>query len=140
MLTRTVTLNIPEQLYSRAERAAHRLHQRVDEVLIKAVDTALPGEANLPAELAQAMDSLIFLNDEALWQAARMTLSLEDSTRLEELITEGKVRALSPDKEEQRNALIGQYQRVMLIRAKAAVLLHSRGYDVSELTTFAPLE
>lgn len=138
MVTRTVTLNVPEHLYSRAEHAARRLQSSVNEVLLKAVDAALPGEAELPSELTRVMDGLLFLNDEALWVAARRALSPEESARLEELIAENKERLLTEDEKEQMDFLVMGYQRVMLIRAKAAVLLKTRGYDISELTAAIP--
>ena len=134
MLPRSVTLDIPEPLYSRAERAAGRLHRPVDEILLRAVDTALPSEAGLPPELAQAMDELIFVNDETLWEAARRTLPPERAAQFEELIAASKLRLLAPPEQRALDGLVMEYQRVMLVRAKAAVLLQTRGYDLSDLT------
>lgn len=139
MTSRTITLNMPEHLYSRAERAAKRLQRSVDEVLLKAVETALPTEATLPAELTQAVDALMFLNDAALWDAARSALAAQETAQLENLVGDSKQRLLTADEQTQLDALVQAFQRVMLVRAKAAVLLKTRGYDISELTTALPL-
>ena len=137
--SRTVTLNLPEHLYSRAERAAKRLDQPLAEVLLKAVDTALPSEADLPVELINSLDALMFMNDAALWEAARNTLKPEQSVRLEKLISESKERLLSAEEKQELDSLIGEYQRVLLVRAKSAVLLKTRGYNVAELTAILPI-
>lgn len=139
MTARTITLTIPEGLYSRAEHAAQRLRRSVDEVLLKAVETALPTEATLPTELAQTLDSLMFMNDAALWEAAKSTLATEQSAQLETLVSESKQRLLTADEQRQLDSLVSAFQRVMVVRAKAAVLLKTRGYDIAELTSALPL-
>ena len=139
MSSHAITLDLPEHLYARAEQAARRLKRPLGEVLIKAVETALPSEATLPVELAQAVDALIFLNDAALWEAARSALPAEQAGLLEQLVGENKQRLLTESEREQLEMLTLEFQRVMLVRAKAAVLLKTRGYDISELTSALPL-
>ncbi|MBI4771402.1 MAG: hypothetical protein HY784_13595, partial [Chloroflexi bacterium] len=115
MTTRTITLNLPESLYSRVEKAARHQHRSAEEILLTAVDNVLPRETELPAQLAQALEKLIFLNDQALRQAARSTFSADQSARLEFLTAASKTRPLSSEEQEELNTLIARYEYILLV-------------------------
>jgi hypothetical protein len=73
------------------------------------------------------------LDEAALWQAARNRLAYELSRRTEELHHKRQRDGLTAAEAEEAAGLVRQYQRVMLVRAKAAELLHARGHDISGL-------
>jgi hypothetical protein len=75
------------------------------------------------------------LDDAALWQAAREKLSAETSARLEQMHLKQRKEGLSELETHEVADLVRQYERTMLVRARAAVLLKHRGHDVSKLVS-----
>lgn len=98
---------------------------------------ALASESpDLNVPLAQ----MTYLNDAALWQAARSTLPSEQRERLAALHETQHRRPLSIGEQAEEQALLKLYREVVLVRAQAAVLLKQRGYDVSDPAQFEPGE
>ena len=83
---------------------------------------------------------MVYLNDTALWQAARATMSPEQRERLELLHHRQQQQGLTDTEKAKEQALLTLYRETVLIRAQAAVLLKGRGYDVSDPRQFAPLQ
>ncbi len=130
--TQTITLRLPEALYRRAQAAAEAQQQPLEEIVLDAVATGMPLLDDLPPELAHEAAALSLLNDEALWRAARETMTLEQLEQFDMLV-EQKGRADLPDDDQRRlDLLLNEYQRIVLLRAQAAVLLKLRGYDMSD--------
>jgi len=73
------------------------------------------------------------LDDAALWEAARSRLSAEKSTQLELLHFKRQREGLSETEARTLSELVQQYERSMLIRARAAAILKLRGHDLSGL-------
>ena len=78
---------------------------------------------------------MAYLNDAALWQAGRATMTAEQRERLEALHDKQQREGLTAEEQ----ALLSLYRETLLVRAQAAVPLKQRGYDVSEPLQFAPL-
>jgi hypothetical protein len=89
-----------------------------------------------PSEMRSALAHMAYLNDAALWQAARATMTAEQRERLQHLHDKQQREKLTSEKQ----ALLELYRETLLIRAQATVLLKMRGYDVSDPSQFAPLE
>ncbi len=93
-----------------------------------------PGDVDkLPADLAEALSSLASLDDDALWLAARSRLAPEAGDQLEKLHRKRGQEGLQGAEARLLASLVGQYERTMLVRARAAALLKQRGHDVSGL-------
>jgi len=75
---------------------------------------------------------MAYLNDAALWQAARATMSPPQRERLATLHDEQQRRSLQPEEQVEEQALLKLYRETLLVRAQAAVLLKQRGYNVSD--------
>ncbi|MBI3913342.1 MAG: hypothetical protein HY327_04045 [Chloroflexi bacterium] len=67
MGSETVILRMPGELYQRAKRTAETLEQPLEQVLIETLDTALPPEAELPAEIRSDLAVLATYNNDDLW-------------------------------------------------------------------------
>lgn len=89
--------------------------------------------------LRAALAQLAYLNDAALWQAARSTLLPAQRERLEELHDKQQREGLTTEEKKEDQALLALYHEMILVRAQAVVLLKQRGYDVSDPRQFAPL-
>jgi plasmid stability protein len=133
MAVQPLTLNVPEPLYARLKQRAEQASRSVEDETLDFLAEALPEADELPAGLAEAASQLTVLDDEALWQAARNRLASELSVRLEELHLKRQREGLSEVEAGMLASLMPQYERAMLVRARAAALLHQRGHSVADL-------
>jgi len=135
-----ITLNVPRAAYEKIQRAAEKVQRSVDELLVEAIVAAAPAIGSPSEELSTALAQMAYLNDAALWQAARSTLAPEQRERLATLHEAQQRCPLSAEEQAEEQKLLKLYREVLLVRAQAAVLLKERGYDVSDLRQFEPLE
>jgi plasmid stability protein len=133
MTTHAVTLNLPDPLYDRLKRRAEKANRPVEAEVLEVLTTAVPAGDELPADLAGAIAPLSLLDDESLWRAARSGLPSEAAAQLEELHDKQQRDGLTDADAQTVAGLVKQYERAMLIRARAAAILKQRGHDVSQL-------
>jgi hypothetical protein len=95
--------------------------------------TGMTEQDELPGELRLELAGLEYLDDEALWQAARSRLAVVMCRRTEKLHRKRQREGLMGAEAQALAELVRQYERAMLIRARAAALLKQRGHDVSVL-------
>lgn len=133
MTVQTLTLNVPDILYTCLKRRAERANRSVEAELLDVLAAAVPVADDLPAGLADAISPLALLDDEALWRAARNHLAAEAAAQLEELHLKRQREGLTRIETDTLAALVRQYERAMLIRSQAVALLRQRGHDVSAL-------
>jgi len=139
MTTQEVTLNLPEAIYNQIRRAAEKAHRPVADLLVEAVIAAAPAMEPSAGPFRTALAQLTYLNDAALWQAARATMLEPQRERLEALHGKQQHEGLSTVEQEEEQALLALYRETILVRAQAALLLKQRGYDVSDPQQVAPL-
>ncbi len=128
-----VTVNLPQSLYDRLRRRAEQSQRTLEAELIEAVASVVPSGDDLPDELAEAINSLVLLDDEALWRAARSSIPTQTAEKLETLHLKRQREGLSETEAKELENLVRQYERTMLVRARAAELLKQRGKDISGL-------
>jgi hypothetical protein len=123
MAVHAVTLELPDEVYQRAQRVAQATRRPLEEVVIEwirpPVQIKLPELERLP-------------NDELL-QAARSTLPPEHIRRLQELLAAQQQRSLSEDEQREAVELVEQEDFATLCKAKALLLLKQRGVLPDEL-------
>lgn len=139
MAVQPVTLNLPKIVYEQIQRAAKKAQRPVEQVLVEAVTAVAPVVDTASEKLRTALAQMAYLNDAALWQASRATMSVEQRNRLEALHHQQQRQGLTAGERAEEQALLALYRETLLIRAQAAVLLKQRGYDVSDPQQFAPL-
>ncbi len=135
MALHTLTIRLPDPLYQQVEQRARQMQRSVEDELVAVVAATLPTLADLPTDIASEIAQLEFLSDDELWQVARTTLSPDESERMQELTLKQQRDGLTPQEQQEAEALLHQYDRTMLVRAQAAALLKERGHDVSTLRT-----
>ncbi|MBE2201927.1 MAG: hypothetical protein IAE79_25190 [Anaerolinea sp.] len=140
MTLQSITLNVPEQLYQQLRRAAESRQRSVNDLLVEAITAAAPAMATNTSELRTALANMTYLNDAALWQAARATLTPKQRETLEMLHHKQQRETLSATEAQEMKALETLYRDTLLVRAQAAVLLQQRHYDISDASQFAPIE
>ena len=129
-----ITLHLPDTLYQKAQRMALSLSRSLEEVLVDAVATALPPLVGLPQELADDLADLAFLSDAELWKIAREKLPPEHYQQADSLLAKKGRETLTADEQRTLDQLTADYESLILKRGQAAVLLQSRGHDISNLT------
>ena len=140
MAVHPVTINLSEHVYRQFKRAADSARRPVDEVVAEAVAAAAPVMDTAPGTLRVELAQMAYLNDAALWKAARTTLSREQRERLQSLHDKQQSTGLTPGELTEEQALVKLYRETMLVRAQAVALLQHRGYDVSDPIQFHPLD
>ena len=132
MPSQTLTLELPEALYRLLKQRADNTRRSVEEESLQLLSASMPVH-DLPDELAKLVESLQSLDEPTLWKLGRGRLPAEASAELASLNAKQRRENLNAAEAERLAELLGQYERHMLIRAHAAVLLKRRGHDVASL-------
>ncbi len=135
-----ITLTLPEALYEQIKHAAERLRKPIHVVLAEVVAAVAPVIDTAPEGMRSALAHLTYLNDAALWQAARGSVAPAQRERLEALHDKQQREGLTAEEQHEEAALLSLYRETLLVRAQAAVLLKQRGYDVTDLSQFTPIQ
>lgn len=98
-------------------------------------DVSERDEEILAQEIGHSLNQLRFLTDQELWQAAKSQASVEDNESMQRLLEKQQREGLTAPELEQVQTLSARFNQIMLVRAKAAVLLTERGHDISILAT-----
>ena len=133
MTMQTLTITVPDALLQQLKQLAARSQRTLEDEAVNVLAAAVPVADKLPADLEEALSPLALLSDEELWRAARNQLAAEAAARLEELHQDKQRKGLTEAESQELAGLLRQYERMMLVRAQAAALLHQRGHDVSGL-------
>ena len=125
---------------SRLNGPQKKKHRNINELLVEAVTAVAPVMDSDSPTLRIDLAHLAYLNDAALWQAARAAMSAEQRERIASLHDKAQREGLSEDEQSEESALLKLYRETLLIRAQAALLLQQRNYDISDPTQFHPLD
>ncbi len=131
MTTRTVTLRLPEGLYTRFQQTARATRRSLDELLLHAMEIGSPPRwEDAPAEFQADLAALDRLEDEALWHIARSRKTEADMERYQELLDKNANDLLSDNERDELVKLRTEFDRFMLRKVHAAALLRWRGHQV----------
>lgn len=133
MTTKTITLQIPENIYTRLQQAAQATRRTLDEVVLHAVQVGSPPRwDDAPASYQADLAALDRLDDDTLWPVVRRRTSAETMARYQELLDKNAEETLTAAEREDLTRLRMEAERLMLCKAHAAALLRWRGYAVFE--------
>ncbi len=135
-----LTLSLPEPLFLQIQLAAEKTKRSLQEILVEAASTVSPAMESVPKLMRTTLAQMAYLNDAALWQAARATMAPQQRDRLAELHDLQGQHSLAEAEKTEEQMLLTLYRETILVRAQAAVLLKQRGYNVSDASQFTPLE
>lgn len=134
MAHQQVTISLPDSVYQQMKKLSQARRRTVAEEVVAVVTAALPEETSqLPADLTAELNDLEQLSDAELWRAAKMTAPIEKTDRMQLLVEKQQLEDLTAAEKEEAELLSQFFNRIMLVRAKAAVLLQARGQDISQL-------
>src|SRR5919199_6890618 len=140
MAVQEVTLSLPEAVDEQIRRAAEHAKWPVNDLLVEAVVAAAPAGEALAGDMRSALAQMAYLNDAALWQAARATMPVMQRERLESLHIQQQRGPLTAEEAAEEQVLLKLYRDTIVVRAQAAMLLKQRGYNIADQNQFAPLE
>ena len=139
MALQSVTLHLPEPVYQRAKHAADLLQRPVEDLIIDTLTSTLPVLDDVPTEMVSEIAAMTHLSDEALQGLAMSALRPERQTSLSELLDKQGRGELDEAEQRELTALMAEYGRSLLRRAKAVALLFARGKPVPVLMPLPPM-
>jgi plasmid stability protein len=131
MAGRSVTVELPDDLYERLQRRAVESQRSLGDEVIEVLRASEPPEddgirTGLEAELTR----LETLDDASLWKIARRRIFVRKSRRMESLNFKRQDCGLNAAERRVSEQLLAEFDRHMLIRAHVLLLLKQRGYDI----------
>ncbi len=131
-----ITLAIPDNLYNHVQRLAQAARKPVEKVLLTALHTSLPSLDGLPAEMIRELTDLENKDTGELREVLAETVPSGQQEMIESLLHRNQIGILTRAEKEELASLQQAADRVMLRKARAAVLLRFRG---ERLPTMAEL-
>jgi len=138
-MPQTIALTLPDHVLQPVQRLAQATKQSVEELLVTALQAALPTLEGLPSDVMQHLVALESLDDQALWRVMLETVPLDQQHWLHDLLLRNQAGMLTASEHAQLSSLQQQADLVMLRKARAAVLLRFSGKRVPTLTELSQL-
>jgi hypothetical protein len=133
-----ITVELPATAIAQLQQVARQQHRSMPEVVRDLVLQELPGLPPLPQDIERELVAFAVLSDDVLWLLARSTMTPKQQSELAALNDEAQRRDLTASERDRRDALVELYDQMMVRRAQAAVLLKTRGYDLSDPAVLQP--
>ena len=131
-VTTPVTIAVPTTIFQQLEILAHQQHRSVSDMVCEIVLREVPLLPALPLDVEMELAAFTNLSDEVLWLLARSTLTEAEQEELAILNDLAQQRSLTQEEQAHQQVLVEAYERMMIRRAHAALLLKLRGYDLSD--------
>ena len=131
-VTTPVTITVPTTIFQQLEALAHQQHRSVSDMVCEIVLREVPLLPTLPQDVEAELAAFTNLSDEVLWLLARNTLTEAEQEELATLNDVAQKRSLTQAEQARQQVLVEAYERMMIRRAHAALLLKLRGYDLSD--------
>lgn len=129
-MSHPMTLTLPDPLYEPIRRIAQATNRPLEEVVLTALRASLPPLDGLPPEIADELVRLEELDDGALEELLYQTAPPAEQEEIEDLLEQSQAGTLTDAERGRLLALREGADRVMLRKARAAVLLRFRGRHV----------
>ena len=135
MTARTITVTVSEDVYALLEAQARNSARSMDDVVAQTLTRALPpaAEPDLPLALQAELNAMEHLSDEALWAIARSTANDDKIALYDLLITRQNAGSLTTEGQKVLTQLREEADALMVRKAQAYAILHSRGYKLPTL-------
>lgn len=131
MTFKTVTMQLPENLYLRLQQTAKATKQSFEEILLRALQVGSPPTwESAPAEFQADLAALDRLDDATLWRIIRYRADTVQMERYQALLDKNANETLSIEERAELTQLRTEFDRRMLQKAHAAALLQWRGHHI----------
>ena len=129
----SLSVQVPERLLQTVKRRASARRRSLDKEVAQLIASGLQQTVGGPETLAELLEPLALMSDDDLWNAARSRMPRRLSSELEKLHQQRQRDGLMNAERDRAKLLTEQFERCLVIRARAIELLHTRGHDVSRL-------
>lgn len=126
---RTVTLQVPDEIYNSAQEVAHAAGRSVETVLMESIDV-LFRKPSLSEDIERLLNEMAHYSDTQLWAVVYRQIPWLQSLRLRELSGKNKQGLLANTEASELEQLLQLVDRYMLLRSEALLLLKQHGQDV----------
>lgn len=131
MALRTITMQLPEDIYVRLQQTAQATKQSFDAILLRALQVGSPPSwTSAPAEFQIDLAALDRLDAAALWRIARARTTSAEMDRYQTLLDKNANGTLSTQEQAELAQLRIEFDRQMLRKVHAAALLQWRGHQI----------
>jgi hypothetical protein len=127
---KSITLDLPEDLYERVRQVAEQSQRPVERILVESI-RLLFGLPSTSTDIATTLAAMPSYSDAQLWAVVYQRLAWPQSQRLHELSTKNKLEKLTEDQQSEFEHLLTLNDRAMLLRSEALLLLKNRGHDIA---------
>lgn len=129
MTATTITVTVSEDVYALLDAQARNRARFMDDVVAQTLRSALPPpEPDLPLALQAELNAMEPLSDEALGAIAPNRANNDKIALYDLLITRQNVGSLTTDGRKVPTQLREEADALMVRKAQAYAILHSRGY------------
>lgn len=130
MSGKSITLDLPEDLYERVRQVAEQSQRPLERVLVESIRLlfVLPPTSTDVATILAAMPGY---SDAQLWAVVYQRLAWPQSQRLHELSAKNKREELTENEQSELEYLLTLNDHAMLLRSEALILLKNRGHDIA---------
>jgi hypothetical protein len=126
---KSITLDLPEDLYEHVQQVAAQSQRPVERVVLESLRLLfVPPPSSV--DLATSLAALSGYTDQQLWAIVYQRLAWPQSQRLHELSVKNKLERLTEDEQRELEDLLVSNDRAMLLRSEALSQLKHRGYDI----------
>jgi len=130
-VAQTVTLQLPDNVYYHAKRAAEATQKAIEEVLITHLSTVAPPLVDeMTSPFKEELRELETMSNDELVELTKKELSIAQQKKYERLLRQNSRGAITPKGEQELETLQTEADRLMLKRAYAYNLLKWRGYSI----------
>ena len=138
---RTITVTVPEEVYAQLEAKARTTARSVGDLVAQTLARALPHqvEEDLPPSVQAELQAMAQLSDEALWVIAGSTANEDRQALYDLLIERHNAGSLTMEGQHMLVQFREEADALLVRKAHAYALLHSRGYTLPALDALRAL-
>ncbi|HEX2278650.1 MAG TPA: hypothetical protein VHN13_16245 [Candidatus Tectomicrobia bacterium] len=126
---KSITVDLPDDLYERVQQVAAQSQRPVERVVLESLRLLFVPPPS-PADLATSLAALPSYSDAQLWAMVYQRLAWPQSQRLHELSAKNKLERLTKEEQLELEDLLSSNDQAMLLRSEALRLLKNRGYNI----------
>lgn len=124
-MLQSITVNVPPPIFQRIQSRARHASRTVEEEASSLL-TEIIGDS-LPPQTEQRLMELEFLTTDELIKVAHVKSKVADEVRMQQLTEKLSRHGLTEGEQHEAQLLADHFNTIMLVRAKAAVLLNQQG-------------
>ena len=132
MNAQKVVITLPDKIYEWVKKKSQLTQRTVADEVAAVIISSVPEQEVIPLDIDQELSTLDLFSDNELIDAAQLTAPESKTDRIQELLEKQQLEGLTEVEKQETELLSHFFNRIMLVRAKAAVLLKERGYNLNE--------